>query len=96
MNDPYLEKIDARWQYIAAIYNEFRDKQPIIEYHVNSEQIYSYPAKDYINNLSARTQEQTKIQYHEACKSNQFLFFVRDENNQKLKSYIFDTPQHEA
>lgn len=92
MNDLYIKIIDGQWQHIADIYNKFRDKQPIIECCVNSGRIYSYPANDYINNLSARTREQTRIQYEKACKDNQFLLFVRDENNQKLKSYMFDVP----
>lgn len=92
MKDPYLDKIDAQWNHIASIYDVFKDKQPIIEYHVDSGKIYSYPASDYINDLSIRTREQTNKQYIKACKSGQFLLFVRDEINQKLKSYILDVP----
>ena len=92
MNDPYLDIIDAQWHHIVRIYNEFRNKKPIIEYRVASGKIYSYPANDYINDLSTRTREQTNTQYVEACKNSQFLLFVRDDKNQKLKSYIFDIP----
>ena len=92
MKDPYFDLIDERWNYIAQIYNEFRDKKPIIEYLVDSEKIYSYPGGEYIKMLSARTRNRTENQYEEACKKEQFLLFVRDEKNQKLKSYIFDIP----
>ena len=55
MNDQYLDIIDAQWHHIERIYNEFRNKRPIIEYRMASEKIYSYPANDYINDLSTRT-----------------------------------------
>jgi hypothetical protein len=92
MKDPYVDLIDKQWHYIAQIYNEFKDENPIIEYLVESEKLYSYPAKDYINTLSIRTRKRTENQYNEACTKKQFLLFVRDEKNQKLKSYIFDIP----
>jgi hypothetical protein len=92
MKDLYFDLIDERWSYIAQLYDEFRDKKPIIEYLVDSEKIYSYPGDDYIKTLSAKTRNRTENQYEEACKKEQFLLFVRDEKNQKLKSYIFDIP----
>ena len=92
MKDPYVDLIDKQWHYIAQIYNEFKDENPIIEYQVDSEKLYSYPANDYINTLSVRTRNRTENQYNEACIKKQFLLFVRDEKNQKLKSYIFDIP----
>lgn len=92
MNDPYLDKIYSQWNHITRIYNEFKHKNPIIEYCVSSEKLYSYSASDYLDELSDRTREQTKKQYLDACKNNQFVLFIKDDINGKLKSYIFDIP----
>ncbi len=90
MCDQYFDLIDEQWNNIAMIYNSFADKKPIIEYDVDDQKIYSYPAIDYINSLTERTRSRTEKQYKEACKKHQFLLFVQDKTNQKLKSYIFD------
>ena len=93
MKDKYINLINEQCHHIENIYSIFKDKKPIIEYLVNSEEILSYPAIDYINTLSDRTREQTKKQYIDTCNNNQFLLFVKDVQNQKLKSYILDIPQ---
>ena len=92
MEDQYFDLIDAKWSSITMIYNIFRDKKPIIEYDVDDNKIFSYQATDYINSITERTRNRTKKQYQDACKKNQFLLFVKDNKNQKLKSYIFDAP----
>jgi len=73
------------------VYEAFRDKQPILEYDVVGKKIYSYSGKDYINTLSSRTRDETLNQYENACANNQFILFVKDKKNKKLKSYIFST-----
>jgi len=74
------------------VYETFKDKKPIIEYDVTHEKIYSYPAKEYIQALSQRTRKQTRKQYKEAVRKNQFILFIKDFKNQKLRSYILDLP----
>ncbi len=93
MNDPYLDLIDAQWSNIAMIYNSFRDKKPILEYEVDGKKIFSYPAIDYINDLTERTRDRTEKQYKDACNNNQFLLFIKDKSNKKLRSYIFNIPE---
>jgi len=84
--------IDANWDNIIMVYQYFQDKKPIIEYEVSTRKIYSYPPQEYINALSLRTREKTRKQYEDVVKNNQFLLFIRDHKNQKLKSYVFDIP----
>ena len=91
-DDPYLALIDTQWHHIVRVYETFKDKNPIIEYDVTNEKIYSYPAQEYIQSLSLRTRKQTRKQYKEAVRKNQFMVFVKDFENQKLRSYIFDLP----
>jgi hypothetical protein len=92
MNDPYLDLIDEQWSNIAMIYDTFRNKKPILEYEVDGKKIFSYPAIDYINDLTERTRNRTEKQYEDACNNNQFLLFIKDKRNKKLRSYIFDIP----
>ena len=91
-DDPYLKLIDEQWHNIVMVYETFQDKKPIIEYDIQNEKIYSYPAKEYIQSLSLRTRKQTRKQYNEAVRNNQFILFIKDFKNQKLRSYIFDLP----
>ena len=91
-DDPYLKLIDEQWHNIVMVYETFKDKKPIIEYDVTAEKIYSYPAEEYIQSLSQRTRKQTRKQYKEAVRKNQFLLFIKDFKNQILRSYIFDLP----
>ncbi len=93
MEDPYLDLIDEQWNNIARLYLTFQDKKPILEYDVVTQKIFSYPGMDYVNNLTERTKNRTKKQYKKACKNDQFMLFIRDENNNKLRSYIFDIPE---
>ncbi len=56
------------------------------------QKIYSYPAGDYIGTLSERTRDQTARQFAETKKRNQFILFVKDTQNKRLRSYILDLP----
>ena len=89
MDDPYTKLIDEHWNEIVMMYDAFRKNQPIIEFDVACAKLYSYSAEDYISSLSSRTKSQTKRQYDEACKKNQFMLFIRDEKKQILRSYIY-------
>lgn len=93
MDDPYLDIIDEHWNNIAMMYDVFRDKHAIVEFDVDSQKIYSYPAYEYINTLSARTRNKTKKQYEEARDHKQFMLFIKDTRNQKLRSYVLNIPE---
>ena len=90
--DPYLELIKAQFDKILMVYETFSKLQPIIEFDVVDQKLYSFPANDYIANLSPRTREPTRRQYVEATEKRQFLLFVKDTKNQRLRSYVFDLP----
>ena len=91
--DPYLDLIDEQWDNIVLVYRQFQDKDQIIEFDVAEQKIYSYPASDYVRTLGERTRDQTARQFAEAKKRKQFLLFVKDTPNQRLRSYIFDVPK---
>ncbi len=89
-DDPYSEMIDEQWDNITAMYELFEDKSPIIEFDVTNGKVFSYPADDYLETLSARTRTQAKQQYREATRNGQFMLFVKDSKNRKFRSYIFN------
>ena len=93
MDDSYFDLIDEQWSNIAMMYGVHRDKKPIVEYDVDNKKKYTYPANDYIDSLTARTRNATKKLYEEACKKNQFLLFIKDKRNKKLRLDIFDIPE---
>jgi len=94
MDDPYLETIDKHWDNIIMMYMTFQERRPIIEFEISSKKIYSYSAEDYIQSLTSRTRNMAKEQYEKAIRNHQFLLFVKDTQNKKLRSYIFDLPDH--
>lgn len=92
-DDPYLNLIDEQWDHIVMVYRAFSGKDQVVELDVSEQKIYSYPAGDYIQTLSERTRDQTARQFAEAKKRNQFILFIKDTQNHRLRSYIFDLPE---
>lgn len=92
-DDPYWDIIQDHWDAIILMCKTFRSKEQIIEFDVTDLKIYSYPAGDYINTLSERTRKQTARQFAEAKKFNQFILFVKDAPNKRLRSCILDFPE---
>lgn len=87
--DPYWDAIGAVWPHILRAYADFKDKKPIIEYELPRQMIYAYPALDYINDLSVRDRSPARQQYRKCSAAGEFLLFVRDTDNQVLRSYAF-------
>ena len=89
MTDEYSEKINEYWDEITGMYIAFEHKKPIIEFDLNRMRIIAYPAEEYLDGLSERTREQTKKQYQKAAATGALMVFVRDEEKEVLRSYIF-------
>ena len=92
-DDPFLDLIDEHWENIVMMYRTFAGKDQILEYNVSEQKIYSYPAGDFIQTLSERTRDQTARQFADAKTHGQFILFVKDTKNQRLRSYILDVPE---
>ena len=92
ITSPYIAVIDEHWDNIIMVYTMFNEKKPIIEYHIDDQKIYSYSASDYIGALSDRTREATHTLYQDTLQSNQFMVFVKDTQNRRLRTYIFPIP----
>jgi hypothetical protein len=92
-DDPYLDMIGKWWDSIVMVYDTFRGKDQIIEFDVVEQKIYSYHAGDYIQNLSERTRGETARHFADVTKRKKFLLFIKDSENQRLRSYVFDVPE---
>lgn len=92
MDDPYFEKIIDGWATISYAYRMHKHKKPIIEYELPREIVYAYPAKEYIDSLSARTRDQTRRQYEEVSEARKFMVFISDTDKKVLRSYVFGVP----
>jgi len=90
-----MQKIDEHWDKITGMYVAFEDKNPIIEFEPNRIRIIAYPAKEYIDGLSRRTRDQTKKQHREVSADGALMVFVRDEQKEILRSYIFPQADEE-
>ena len=87
--DPYRAAIGEVWDVITLAYNDFKDEKPVVEYLLPRGIIYSYPALDYVNDLTERTREQARQLYLRASEEGKFLVFVRDTQKRVLRSYVF-------
>ena len=92
-DDPYLDVIDKQRANIVLLYQLFKGKDQIIQYDVGEEKIYSYRADGYVQNLSERTRDKTAQLFAEVTKRNQFLLFIKDTRNNRLRSYVLDLPE---
>ena len=93
--DPYKKKIDDHWDEITGMYVAFEKKKPIIEFEPNRIRLIAYPAEEYLGGLSPRTRNQAKKQYRDACATGAIMLFVRDEQKEILRSYIFPRADEE-
>ena len=87
-DDHYWDVIKKAWPSIISTYRLFQNKKPILEYKIPDRKIYAYPAKAYINALSLRTREKTRKEYKQACLELKMMIFVRDMENNILRSYV--------
>ncbi len=87
INDFYLNLISQQWDKIVMLY-KLAPKRPIMLYELPSQRIYSYPYKAYKNDLNARSQAMLKKQYSEARRIKGMVIFVRDNDNEILKSFV--------
>ena len=95
ISDPYMQKIDEHWYEITGMYVAFENKKPIIEFEPNRIRIIAYPAEEYLDGLSDRTRDQAKKQYRQASATGAIMVFVRDEQEEILRSYIFSRAEEE-
>ena len=94
--DPYAEKVREHWEAITGMYRAFDEHAPIVEFNVDSGRVIAWPAEDYIDELTERTREQTRKLYRQAVAEGALMVFVRDAEQEVLRSYVFPPAEERA
>ena len=90
VDDPMLAPVAKHWDNIVAGYRQFEDKRPVVLYDIQDERVYLYPYEDFKNDMPPKSQASLAEQYELAGKLGQMVMFVRDNEAEKLVSYILD------
>ena len=90
--DKYFKAIGQHWDIIRRAYLIYEDKRPVMLLDVTEGMIYAYPYKGLKAQLSQRGQALLTEQYNEGLQKDQFVIFVRDNEEKKLMSYSMNRP----
>ncbi len=90
--DPYIAIIEERWDNILMVYQWHHDKHPIIEYDIDDQKIYSYPALEYINTLNPHERRDTREIYRQSVTNHEMFIFVKETSKRCLRSFLFPLP----
>jgi len=83
----YLKMIDEIENMVINFYNLSGRNDLIMQYEVKEKKIYSYLYSEFLKGLNQKSKDLLSIQYEEARKTNKIVLFIRDEENEILKSY---------
>ena len=87
--DPYQALIESCWETVRHALKQCADPYPILEFNVESGHLGVYPADDYINAMAPENQMNARVTYVTACAQREFMIFVRDPDNESLRSYTY-------
>ena len=90
MDDPFLAPVVEHWDNIVAGYKQFEDKRPVVLYDIQAKRAYLCPYEDFKNDMSPKSQASLAEQYELARTLGKMVMFVRDNEAEKLVSYILD------
>lgn len=85
--DPYWKVLRKNWPHICGLYQVYAHKHPVMLYDIQEHRVYAYPYREFLADLSERSQVSLKEQYRDAIANGMFVVFVRDNKKEKLKSY---------
>lgn len=85
----YTDQIAEFWPTIMQAWQEHSDKHPVIECDLASRTVTAYPAQQYIDGLSERTQKSTHQEFERVVDEGGMMVFIRDSENRVLQSYSF-------
>ena len=89
-NDDLVEAAENCLPNILMFYKRFEDKRLVLLLDLQSQKIYAYPYEEFKAELSERSQVMLAADYEEAIAKNKIIVFVRDNENQRLASMLFD------
>jgi hypothetical protein len=91
----YSEQISQYWPTILQAWNDFRDKNPIIECDLSEQTVSALPAIDYINYLSENDRVKTRQIYDNVTAKGGMMVFIRDNEKKTLQSYTYGAEELE-
>jgi len=86
-HDPYWDVVQSLMQNILTIYEQYREKKPVMLFDMQEHRIYVYPYLEFKNDLNERSQHSLQEQYEQAMTDDKIVVFVRDNDERKLVSY---------
>ena len=92
MKRDYTEDTAEFWPTILQAWHDYADESPVIECDIVNRQVLAWPAREYINGLSARTRQVTHRQFRRACAAGGIMIFIRDSKHRVLQSQVY-TPE---
>ena len=95
MKRDYSKEIAEFWPTIMRAWHDYADKLPVIECDIVNRQVLAWPAREYINGLSARTRRATQRQFRRACAAGGIMIFIRDSTHRVLQSQVY-TPDRRS
>ncbi len=85
-----VEAAENSLPHILMFYKRFEKKRPVMLLDLQSQKIYAYPYKEFKAELSERSQVMLAADYEKAIAKNKIVVFVRDNENRRLASMLFD------
>ena len=85
-----VEAAENSLPHILMFYKRFEEKRPVMLLDLQSQKIYAYPYKEFKAELSERSQVMLGADYEKAIAKDKIVVFVRDNENQRLASMLFD------
>jgi hypothetical protein len=89
-NDDLVEAAENCLPNILMFYKRFEDKRPVMLLDLQSQKIYAYPYEEFKAELGERSQMMLAADYEMAIAKNKIVVFVRDNENRRLASMLFD------
>ena len=72
---------------ICALHERFAERSPVMLFDVQEQRIYAYPSREFREELSVSSQNSLEEQYQQACRENEVVVFVRDNDRRRLVSF---------
>jgi hypothetical protein len=81
--DPYWEVVQSLRQNILSVYEQYREKKPVMLFDMQEQRIYVYPYLEFKNDLSERSQRSLQEQYAQAMTDDAQFITVCSEHKQR-------------
>ena len=88
--DYLFDAMAEYWEHVVRVYRKFEDKRPVMLYDIQERRIYACPYESFKSEMTAKTQVSLTEQYALAVAEDKMVVFVRDNDEERLVSYLLD------